>query len=116
MTPLANWSIMGCRYGCGCRHNINHPPQVGTPKVAAMSPDKIVTTDRVQIYNEMPAPVRPWHPLANWTSVRVGNDPNTKTGKEEETGEQSQIMMIANSNTIDRTSEDSESTDDDLVY
>ena len=55
------------------------------------------------------------HALANWSSVRLGNDPNTQKSKDEETGEQSQ--MIADSNTIDITSEDSESTDDDdLVY
>ena len=49
--------------------------------------------------------------------MRLGNDPNTQKGKDEETGEQSQIMMIAISNTIDVTSEDLESTDDDdLLY
>ena len=82
-----------------------------------VSPDRIVTPDRVQTYDEMPAPVRPQHALANWTSVRLGNDPNTQKGKDKETGEQSHIMTIANSNTINVTSEDSESTDDDdLVY
>ena len=30
----------------------------------------------VQTYDEMPAPVRPRHALANWTSIRIGNNPN----------------------------------------
>ena len=77
------------------------PPQVGAPNVDAVYPDKIIPTDMVQIYDEMPAPVRHQHALANWTSVRLGNHCNAKKGKEEETGEQSQIMMIADSNTID---------------
>ena len=86
-------------------------PSAWTPKVAMVSPDRIVTPDRVQTYDEMPALVRPQHALANWTLVRLRNDPNTQKGKDEETGEQSQ--MIANSNTMDVTSEDLESTDDD---
>ena len=76
-----------------------------------VSPDRLVAPDRVQSYDKMPAPVRPQHTLTNWTSVRLGNDPNTQKGKDKETGEQLQIL--ANSNTIDVTSEDSESTDDD---
>ena len=46
-----------------------------------VSPDKIETTDRVPTYNEMQAPVSPQHALANWTSVRLGNDLNTQKGK-----------------------------------
>ena len=98
MAPLANGFTMGWGHGCGCGLYINHPPQPGEPKVAMVSPGRIVTTNRVQTYGEMPAMVRPQHALANWT------------------GEQSQIMIIADSNTIDITSEDSESTEDDLVY
>ena len=30
--------------------------------------------DSVQIYDELPAQPRPRKPLANWTSVRVGNN------------------------------------------
>ena len=113
MAPLANGFTMGCGHRCGHRLNINHTPQLGAPKVAMVSSDRVVTPDRVQTYDEMPAPVRPWHALANWTSVRLGNDPNTQQGNDEETGEQSQNMMIADSNVIDITSEESDSTDDD---
>ena len=44
--------------------------------------DKIIHTDRVQTYGEIPAPVRPRHPLANWTSIRLGDDPNRPTVQE----------------------------------
>ena len=37
---------------------------------------KTVHMDRVQTYDEIPAPVRPRHPLVNWTSVRLGDNPN----------------------------------------
>ena len=80
-----------------------------------VSPDRLVTPDRVQTYDEMPVLVRPQHALANWTSVRLGNDPNTQKDKNKETGEQ--LQMIANPNTIDIISEDLESTnDDDFEY
>ena len=101
--------------GCGCRLNINHTSQEGTPNIAVVSPDKIIHTDRVQTYDEMPAPVIPRHALANWTSVRLGDNPNRPTVNEE-TGEQSQMMMIADSNTHDTTSEDTEGTDGDPIY
>ena len=62
----------------------------------------------------MPAPVRPRHALANWTSVRLGNNPN-RPMVNDETGEQPQMMMVADSNTHDMTSEDTESTNSDPV-
>ena len=115
MATLANDFTMGCGNGHGCRLIINHPPQPGAPMVGLVSPDWIITPDRAQTYDEMPAPVRPQHALANWTSVRLGNDPNTQKGKDKETWEQ--LQMIANSNTVHITSEDLESTnDDDLEY
>ena len=43
------------------------------------SPHRIVHNDSVQIYEELPAPVRHRHSLANWTSVSLGNDPNGHT-------------------------------------
>ena len=113
MAPLASWNNI--TLGCGCRLNINHTPQVGIFNVAVVSPDKIIHTDRVQTYDEMPAPVRPRHALANWTSVRLGNNPNRPTFNKE-TGEQPQMIMIADSNTHDMTSEDTESADGDPIY
>ena len=74
MAPLGSWNNISS--GWGCRLNINYTPQVGIPNVAVVSPDKITHTDCVQTYDEMPAPVRPRHALANWTSIRIGNNPN----------------------------------------
>ena len=85
MAPLANGLTIGHRHGCGHGININHPPQPGAPKIAMVSPDRIVTTDRVQTYDEMSAPVRARHALANWTSVSLGNNPNRLTVNERET-------------------------------
>ena len=48
MAPLANAFTMGCRHGHGHGLNINHSPQPGTPKVAMVSPERVVTPDRVQ--------------------------------------------------------------------
>ena len=50
MAPLANGFTMGCGHERGCRLVINHPPQPGAPKVAMVSPDRIVTPGRVQTY------------------------------------------------------------------
>ena len=123
MAPLANGFTMGYGHGHSHRLNINHTPQLGAPKVARVSPDRVVTPDGVQTYDEIPAPVRPRHALANWTSVRLRNDPhtqhnNTQQGNDEETGEQSQSIMIADSNVIDITLQELESAaaDDDLEY
>ena len=35
--------------------------------------------DRVQIYKELPAQPIPRQPLANWTSVRLDNNPSRPT-------------------------------------
>ena len=66
------------------------------------------------MYGEMPALVRPRHTLANWTSVRLGDNPNRSTVNKE-TGEQPQMMMTDDSNRH-MTSEDTESTDSDPIY
>ena len=51
------------------------------PAIAVVppSPNKIVCNDKVQTYDEPPAAVRPRHTLANWTSVRLDNNPNRPT-------------------------------------
>ena len=48
----------------------------------------IVHNDSIQMYEETPAPVRCGHSLANWTSVRLGNDPNNHTVDESTMGPQ----------------------------
>ena len=76
IAPLTNKTI-----GCGCGLNIDQSSQKEKETSVAVVPpsDKIIHTYRVQTYDEMPAPVRPRHPLANWTSVRLGDDPNRPT-------------------------------------
>ena len=78
IAPLASGTLT---IGCRCGIPID---QTAATKEAAIafvppSPHKIVHNDSMQIYEEPPAPVRPRHALANWTSVRLGNDPNRHT-------------------------------------
>ena len=75
ISPLASGTLT---IGHRCSIPID---QTATTKEAAItfvppSPHRIVHNDSVQIYEEPPAPVRCRHSLANWTSVRLGNDPN----------------------------------------
>ena len=58
------------------------------------SPHRVVHNDCIQIYEEPPAPVRCRHSLANWTSVRLGNDPNNHTVYEPATGQQDFNLII----------------------
>ena len=53
------------------------------------------------------APVRPRHPLANWTSVRLGNNPNRLTTNDNE------IYNSVNdtTETQNRESDDAQNTD-----
>ena len=48
----------------------------------------------MQIYEEPPAPVRHRHSLVNWTSVRLGNDPNSPTVDETTMGPQHYNLII----------------------
>ena len=79
------------------------------------SPHRIVHNDSVHIYEEPPAPVRHRHSLANWTSVRLGNDPNKYTVDETVMGAQDFNMII------DPTDQDTEinsnqGADPDIMY
>ena len=64
----------------------NSPVREPTIAVVPPSPDKMVYNDSVPTYDGPPVPVRPRHILANWTSVRLGNNPNRPTVNERETG------------------------------
>ena len=75
------------------------------------------------MYDELPVPVRPRHPLANWTSIRLGNNPNRPTVNERETEQLIYNSVIDTNGLQNRESEqqDSESdlaqsTDPDLMY
>ena len=87
LAPLVSGT--GITIGHGCRIHIDQTAPVREPTIAVVpqSPDKIVYNDRVQTYDEPPAAVRPRHALANWTSVRLGNDPNRPTMTEMATGQ-----------------------------
>ena len=79
IAPLSNRT--NAPIGCGHRLNIDQTCQKEKETSIAVVPpsDKIIHTDRVQTYDEIPALVRPRHLLANWTSIRLGDDPNRPT-------------------------------------
>ena len=58
------------------------------------SPHRVVHNDSIQMYEEPPGPVRQRHSLANWTSVRLGNDPNNHTVDESTMGQQDFNLII----------------------
>ena len=76
IAPLTNWNSVMKGHRCGIF--INQTPQ--QPEIAVVpASDKIVHTDSVQIYDELPAHPRPRKPLANWTSFRLGNNSDRPT-------------------------------------
>ena len=81
--------------------------------------DKSIHTDCVQTYDKIPAPVRPRHPLANWTSVRLGDNLNRPTDQEISEG-QLEWNMINDSNRQgqrhNRTSDETESAHREPIY
>ena len=83
------------------------------------SSDKNIHTDRVQIYDEIPAPVRPRHLLANWTSVRLGDNLNRPTNQEISEG-QLQWNMFNDSNRQgqrhNRTLDETQSVNGEPIY
>ena len=118
---LANWTsvIKGCRHGIF----INQTPQeseiaVAPPMHKTVYTDKIEHMDRVQIYEELPAQPRPRQPLANWTSVRLGNNPNRPTVDEITQGQQQWNMFNDNTHrqNHNRPSDETKSVVEDPVY
>ena len=97
LAPLASGASM--TMGCGCRLHLHQTPPVRKPAVAVVSPspDRVVHNECVQKYDELPVPVRPRHPLVNWTSIRLGNNPNRPTMNESET-EQSTYNSVTDAN------------------
>ena len=95
--------------------------QTVTTKEAAIAfvppfPLRIVHHDSVQIYDEPPAPVRHSHSLANWTSVRLGNDPNRHTVDKMTNGPQNYNSIIYSNNQQNREINDDQSTDSASIY
>ena len=99
--------------GCRCR--------TATTKEAAIacvppSPHRIVHNDSIQIYEEPPAPVRHRHSLANWTSVRLGNDPNNHTVDETTMGPQHYNLITDPAGQQDREINNNQGTDPEIIF
>ena len=117
MTLLANWT----NENNGCGHGISIPQASKESEIAVVPPTpthKIVYTERVQTFDEIPAPVRPRHPLANWTSVRLGDNPNRPTVDEITQGQQQWNMFNDNAHgqNYNRPSDETESVEGDPIY
>ena len=72
--------------------------------------------DSIQIYEEHPATVRCRHSLANWTSVRLGNDPNNHTVDESTMGPQDFNLIIDPTDEQDREINNNQGTDPEIMY
>ena len=110
IAPLASGTLT---IGCGCG--------TATTKEAAIacvppSPHRIVHDDSIPIYEEPPAPVRHRHSLANWTSVRLGNDPNNHTVDETTMAPQHYNLIIDPVDQQDREIYNNLSTDPEIMY
>ena len=123
--PLANWTrvVKGCGHGLIIDQSSQEPER----NLAIVPPtDRMAHTDRVQTYEGDPAPTRPRGPLANWTSVSLGNNPNRPTVDEITQG-QLQWNMFSDNNTDNRQeqrhnnsdnrpSDETESIEGDPIY
>ena len=110
MPPLASGTL-----------TIGHRCRTATTKEAAIacvppSPHRIVHNDSMQIYEEPPALVRHRHSLANWTSVRLGNDPNSHTGDETTMGPQHYNLIIDPTDQQNGEINNNQSTDPEIMY
>ena len=122
MAPVASGTMTK---GCGCRLRLHQTPLVKEPAAAVVSPlpDRVVHNECVQMYDELPVLVRPRHPLANWTSIRLGNNPNRPTVNERGTEQSTHNSVIDTNEQQNRESEqqdseldDAQSMDLDLMY
>ena len=80
-----------------------------------LAPHRIVHNDSIQIYEELPALGRCRNSLANWTSVRLGKDPNSHTVDETTMGPQHYNLIIDPADQQDREI-NKQSTDPEIVY
>ena len=119
MAPLANWTSVIKGQGHGIFNN-QFPPQ--KPEVAVVPPsDRIIHTDSVQIYDELPAQPRPRKPLTSWTSVRLGNNSDRPT-VDDISHRHLQWNMLNDDNEHghrqrhNRPSEDTESVEEEPIY
>ena len=82
--------------GCGCRLYLHQTSPVKEPAVTVVSPspERVVHNECVQAYDELPSSVRQRHSLANWTSIRLGNNPNRPTMNDRETEPSTYTSLI----------------------
>ena len=114
IAPLANWTSVIKGHRCGIF--INQTPQ--DPEIVPPT-DKIKHMERVQTYDELPAQPRPRKPLANWTSVRLGNNSDIPTVDDISHGQLQWNMLDDNDRhrqRHNRPSEDTESVEGDPIY
>ena len=110
IAPLASGTItIGCR--CGTATTKEAGIACATP-----SPHRIVHNNSIQIYEEPPAPGRCRHSLANWTSVRLGNDLNHQTVDETTKGPQYYNLITDPADQQDREINNNQSTDPEIRY
>ena len=116
IAPLASGTRITIGHRCGLHIDQTAPVKETAIAVIHPSPDKIVYNDRVQVYDEPPAVVRPRHALAYVTSIRLASDPNRPTITEMETGQLVYNIMIDSTGPQNRESDDAQSTDGGLIY
>ena len=128
--PLGNWTsvVKGHEHGIINENDQSQTMQQESERhLAVVEPtDRIVHTDRIQTYDEEPALARPRPPLANWSSVNLGNNPNRPTVDEiTKHGPQWHIFCDDNienrpgqrhNDYHNRTSDDAESVEGDSIY
>ena len=115
IAPLACGTLT---IGHGCSIPID---QTATTKEAAIafippSPHRVVHGDCVQTYDEPPVPSRCRHWLANWTSVRLGNDPCRQTIDKKTMGQQDYNLFIDPMDQQNGEINDDQSTDSASLY
>ena len=72
--------------------------------------------DSIQIYEEPPAPVRHRHSLANWTSVKLGNDPYNHTVDKTTMGPQHYNLITDPVDQQDREINSNQGTDPEIMH
>ena len=79
------------------------------------SPHRVVHNDSIQNYEGPPAPVRHRHSLANWASVRLGNEPNNHPVDESTMGQQDFNLIIDPADQRDREI-NNQGADPEIMY
>ena len=111
--PLVNWTSLakGCR--CGFTGRCDTPQISPVQQEPERNLAVVAPTDRIQTYEGDPASARASNPLANWTWVRLGNNPDRPIVNEI-MREQRQGQRPNSHN--NRASDDTENAEGDVIY